>query len=138
MSAAPRSRFAFPVNFGGTFSAVLPRCKRDSALCCLELRVSRRDLRSAVRLFVNFGQNGVQIITIRPVRIMGLELADIADEPDMIAVPAVLDAFKFQLLPRNPLANLDRFEHRAIAVAAAAGVVDFARAAGSGGIARTC
>ncbi len=59
---------------------------------------------------------------------MCLELAHVADPPDVVADAVGLPRISRLISGRYFLAEFDRFEHRAVAVAAAANVVDLAGA----------
>ena len=55
---------------------------------------------------------------------MSPELADVADPPDMVTSPILFGVGPVQLLAADLLADLDRLQHRAVAVTPAAHVVD--------------
>ena len=59
---------------------------------------------------------------------MRLEFPHVADPPDVVADAVVFHVGPFQFLAADAFALVDRFEHGAVRVAAAAGIVDFARA----------
>ena len=65
------------------------------------------------------------------------EVAGLQDPPDVIADAVRLRVARATRLPRDPLADLDRLEHRAVAVPPAAHVVDLAAARRAGRTARS-
>ncbi len=72
-----------------------------------------------------------QVVGLLPDGVVRLELAGIADVPDVVADPVGLVVDQVHLLAGAGFAEVDRLFHRAIAEPAAAGVVDLA---GSGGL----
>src|SRR5271166_6660951 len=87
---------------------------------CLEL--------AAADAFDNLFQRRAQVVAVVPIRILRLELADIADPPDVIADAILLLIAPVHRPANDPLALLDRLEHRTARVAAAAHVVNLGRA----------
>ena len=77
-------------------------------------------------MLVDFGENCFHVLGQFPVGIMRLKLADITYVPDMVAHAIVFLVGMLQLASGYLFAHLDRFEHRTIAEAAAADIVDFA------------
>src|SRR6516162_6851107 len=77
---------------------------------------------------VDFLQDFAQAVAEFPFRIMLLKLAHVADPPDVVADAIVLDVGPFELFTTNAFAFVDGLEHGADGVAAAAEVVNFARA----------
>src|SRR5262249_1119644 len=65
-----------------------------------------------------------QVVAVGPVREIGAKSADIADVPDVIADPICLRIAPLEFPAADLLAQGDGFEHRAMAVPAAAGVID--------------
>src|SRR5262245_4918415 len=63
---------------------------------------------------------------------MSLELARVANVPDMVANSIVVSIGDIQLSTRNPFRHLNRFEHRAVAVPATSSIIHLA---GSGRLA---
>src|SRR5947209_10596183 len=62
---------------------------------------------------------------------MGLKFPNVTDPPDVIADSVIFLVRPSQLSPANFLTQLDRFQHRTVAVPAAADVVNLARARGA-------
>src|SRR5690606_23236638 len=79
---------------------------------------------------VNLLEDRADVVADRPVRIVFAEPASIGNPPDVVAGAVLLAVGPVELLASDLLADLDRFEHRAVAVAPAAHVVDLARARG--------
>src|SRR5215210_4759848 len=82
---------------------------------------------TGVRL-VYLPQDRRDVVGERPVRVIGLEIADLAYPPLMVPTPGV--AFKAPIEPtaRDLRRQLDGFEHRAVAVPSPPKIVDGARA----------
>src|SRR5581483_6064521 len=76
---------------------------------------------------VNRLDDGLQIIAVRPIGVVRLELAHVADVPDVVAGPGSFGILPTQLAAADLLAQGHRFQHGTMAVAAAASVVHFAR-----------
>ena len=77
---------------------------------------------------MNFRQDLLDSVAEFPVRIMRLEFPHIADPPDVVADPVVLFVSPVQFFAADAFAFVNRLQHRAVRVAAAADVIDFARA----------
>ena len=73
---------------------------------------------------MNLDEYVVETVSVRPLRIVLLEPPDIADVPDVIANPIVLRERIVHFLAGHLLTGLDRFLHRAIAMAAAPRIVN--------------
>src|SRR4051794_29654566 len=67
------------------------------------------------------------VVAEPPAGVVAGELADVADPPDVVARPVRLRVRPRQLPPGDPLADVDRLQHRAVAEPPAADVVDLAR-----------
>src|SRR5437764_655628 len=65
-----------------------------------------------------------QTVTEIPCWIMLLKFPHIADPPDMVANPVLLDVLPGEFASAHFLTKLDRFEHRAITMAAPADVIN--------------
>src|SRR6266404_6703793 len=76
---------------------------------------------------MDLAQNSAKIVTELPVRVMTLEFSNVADPPDLIADPVLFFVLPFQFSAADLLAKIDRFQHRTIAMPAAADVVNLAR-----------
>lgn len=77
---------------------------------------------------MNFPQNLPQTVAVIPSGIMGLELADIADPPDVVADPVVFQVGPVQFFPADFLTKINRFQHGAVGMSAASNVVNFTTA----------
>src|SRR5690242_10134726 len=73
---------------------------------------------------VDLAENLLDPVLEPPARIVGLEVAEIADPPAMVAHPRLVAQLPVQLTAGDLLAELDRLEHRAVALASTADVVD--------------
>ena len=73
--------------------------------------------------FENLVDGSSQIVGIRPVRVVCLELAGIADVPDVITDAILVVVLDFHRVFGQFLADGNCFLHRAVALAATAGVV---------------
>src|SRR5829696_581936 len=74
----------------------------------------------------NIGQDPLDVVARRPVWIVVLEAAGVADPPLMVAGAVGLLVGPLELSSRQLLAKLDRLEHGAVAAPATAHVVDLA------------
>src|SRR5665213_2425973 len=77
---------------------------------------------------VNLFQNRLQVKSVFPVRIMSLKFPHVADPPDVVADAVVLDVSPRKFFAANFFAERNRLEHRAVRMAAAAHVINFAGA----------
>src|SRR5471032_72206 len=77
---------------------------------------------------VDFRQDFLEAVAELPVGIMRLEFPNVADPPDVVADAVVLNVSPFQFFAADAFALVNRLEHGAVRVAAAADVVDFAGA----------
>src|SRR5208282_3157901 len=77
---------------------------------------------------VDFLQNCLQTVAEFPVGIMRLKFPHVADPPDVVADAVVFDVSPFQFATADVFAQINGFKHRTVRVAAAADVIDFARA----------
>src|SRR5438067_7575782 len=78
---------------------------------------------------MDLGEDRLDVVAEAPARVVALELADVGDPPAVVADARSVGELEAQLAPCDPLAGLDRLEHRAVGVPPAAHVVD-------GGLAR--
>src|ERR1700722_4296759 len=76
---------------------------------------------------VALAQNALYVVSKIPIGIVGLELIQISNPPDVISHPAGVHILPLQLDLTNTLADCDRFEHRAVTKTTAADVIDLAR-----------
>ena len=71
-------------------------------------------------------QDAPDVVLESPLRIMRLEAAVVADPPDVVADPVRVLVRPVELLADDLLGQLDRLEHRGVAEATPADVVDLA------------
>src|SRR5262249_7614567 len=117
--AAPRVRLA---------ASVIGCPLGESAICNRTRRPSLGDRPALIASFGDLGQNRGYVVGWRPAGIVALEARQIADPPDMIADPILVAVGPIQLATGDRLSQIDRLDHRAIAEATAADVVDFTAA----------
>src|SRR5688572_10784450 len=77
--------------------------------------------------FVDLLEDPRNVIAKRPAGVSPLELGEIADVPDVITAPIVIGVFQVHLPPAYLFAQLDGFEHRAVALPASTHVVHLGR-----------
>src|SRR5881296_199371 len=75
---------------------------------------------------MDFPEDPLEVILVRPGWIMGLELSDIADVPDMFADTVLVPVDDAYLVAGARLQEVDGLKHRAVRVAPATRVVDLA------------
>ena len=78
----------------------------------------------------DFPRHRFHAVLRRPIRIVGLEPTEVANVPDMISGPRGLGERPSHLAAGQRLAEVDRFEDRAIGIGAAAHIVDLAPSRG--------
>src|SRR5207248_9221267 len=74
--------------------------------------------------FIDFSQDIGDIVSRLPTLVMGLEVGEIADPPHVIALAVFFHILPFDILAGDLLTQFNTFDHRAIAEAATADVID--------------
>src|SRR5580692_1049234 len=75
-------------------------------------------------VLVDLAQNAVDVVCDVPAWVVELERLEIADPPAMVADPVGAVEAPCELTPCDLLAQVDRLQHRAVALASAADVVN--------------